>query len=157
MSSLALQLAIAGLASALVGPAQADTIPPCRPPRGVVARAPTEPRTLLVLATLRQRLGEIAAPDAEFDSTDIVETGVGRRLIFVWQKGPLWVVATEHGGRGYNDPIFMLRFGQEDSTPELVGAKLAFPDSVCKTVRAVIGGAPLDPWRRPLPLPQQTD
>jgi hypothetical protein len=38
-----------------------------------------------------------------------VDTGRNRRAIFVWTRGLEYVVATEHDGIAYNDPVFLYR------------------------------------------------
>src|SRR5208337_4506280 len=82
-----------------------DSIPSCTMPNGVTSTSLTDAPPALARA-LRDHIGEIAAPGTSFDPTDVVVTGRDRRLIFIWHSGRRWIVATEHGGRGYNDPIF---------------------------------------------------
>ena len=81
-----------------------DIIGPCRAPAGaaVITRQDSLPRALR--DAMKQKLGELVSPSSPFDATDVVQTGHNRRLIFIWSRGNRWVIATEHGGRGYNDP-----------------------------------------------------
>jgi hypothetical protein len=99
------------LASSPVAPARADDIPPCPLPDGVVATSLENAPTPLLQA-LKERIGELVPPGGRFDSTDVVRIGKNRRLIFIWNAGKRWIVATEYGGIGYNDPIFAYDLGQ---------------------------------------------
>src|SRR5690348_13328826 len=92
--------AFAGFACTLaVNPAKADYIAPCPVPPGVVS----VPLPGGLPPALRDEIGDIALPNQDFDATDVVMTGRRVRFIFVWNKGSRWLVATEHGGRGYYD------------------------------------------------------
>jgi len=86
-------------------------------------------------ATLKQRIGELAPPNARFDSTDMAKTGHNRRLIFIWAIGNQWVVATEHGSIAYNDPIFAYVISADGHNAYLVEERIAFPRTVCPTAR----------------------
>jgi hypothetical protein len=65
---------------------------------------------------------------------DVVVTGHNRRLIFIWSRGDRWVIATEHGGRGYNDPIFAYAVSSDGLKATLLAERTAYPDTVCSTV-----------------------
>lgn len=93
---------------------------------------------LPLLQALKERIGEVAPPGATFDATDVVMTGQNRRLIFVWNLGRKWIVATEHGGRGYNDPIFAYDLDQDGGRATLVQERIAFPDTVCSTAASLL-------------------
>lgn len=110
----------------------ADAIPYCGPPSGVgVASFATAPPVLL--RALHERLGEIVAPGEAFDATDLVETGRNRRFIFIWNVGNRWIVATEHGGLGYDDPILAYDLDQDGRSATLVEERIAAPYTVCPT------------------------
>ena len=94
---------------------------------------------------LKDRLGDIAAPGAAFDATDVIITGRSRRLIFIWNREKRWIVATEHGGRGYNDPLFAYDLGQEDRSVTLAQERVAFPDTLCSTAISLLDVQPSKP------------
>jgi hypothetical protein len=81
---------------------------------------------------LREVTGDIALPGEDFDATDLVMTGRSWRYIFAWQSGGRWLIATEHGGIGYNDPIFVYRYEKGDQKAILLEKKTAFPPTVCQ-------------------------
>ena len=79
---------------------------------------------------VKQKLGYLVPPKAPFDATDVVMTGHNRRLIFIWVRGDTWVIATEHGGRGYNDPILAYTVDPKTQLVKLVAERIAFPNSM---------------------------
>jgi hypothetical protein len=85
---------------------------------------------------LRSRLGTIALPGAQFDATDVVRTGIGQRYIFVWRRDNHWIVATEQGGRGYNDPIMAYDLS-DDGQASLVQRTISAPSLVCADAGAM--------------------
>ena len=89
---------------------------------------------------LSVRVGEIAPPGANFDVTDIVSTDhpISSRLIFVWNFGRRWVVATEHGGIAYSDPIFGNDVSHDGQSAVFVQKIDAQPQSVCSTAARLI-------------------
>lgn len=119
--------------------ARADYIPPCSPPYSDVTVLPFPggiPTSLLKLLT--EHVGGIASPGEKFDATDTIVTGRNRRMIFVWNRGVRYVLATEHGGIGYNDPIFIYEFDPKKGATRLVSEKIAFPNTVCDIARGLI-------------------
>jgi hypothetical protein len=110
--------------------AAVDTLS-CERPFGVEERAfPNDLPTGLTKA-IRGKFGEIVPPGEKFDSTDRIVTGKNRRAILVWVRDRRWVIATEHGGLGYNDPVFAFDVSADGSEAKLVAEAIAFPDSVC--------------------------
>lgn len=132
------------LASSLVASARADFIPPCPVPDGVIATS-LENAPPPLLRALKERIGELVPPGGRFDSTDVVRVGKNRRLILIWNAGKRWIVATEHGGIGYNDPIFAYDLGQDDQNAILTGGRIAFPGTVCRTANDLLSAPPADP------------
>jgi hypothetical protein len=118
------------LVAALVVLARADYFPPCAPPQHVVL-VPLKQVPRALMEALRENLGEIVAPGEIFDATDVVLTGRNRRFIFFWRDGKKWIVATEHGGFAYNNPIFLYHLGESERKAVLTAQKIAFPKTVC--------------------------
>jgi hypothetical protein len=119
--------------------ARADYIPPCSPSDSNVRVLPFPggiPTSLLKLLT--EHVGDIVSPGEKFDATDIRVTGRNRRMIFVWNRGVRYVLATEHGGIGYSDPIFVYEFDRRKGTAGLVSEKISFPNTVCEIARGLI-------------------
>lgn len=131
-----------GFAVMAATPSVADYIPPCQTiPAGVSVISRLEDAPASLVRALTDRVGEIVAVGAPFDNTDRVQTGKNRRLIFIWNRGTRWVVATEHGGRGYNDPIFAFEIDKQNRVT-LVRDKWAIPYSVCSTATSLIEDHP---------------
>ena len=121
------------LVAALVVLARADYFPPCTPPQHVVL-VPFKQVPRALMEALREDVGEIVAPGEIFDATDVVMTGRNRRFIFSWRDGKRWIVATEHGGFVYNNPIFLYHLGEGERKAVLMAQRIASPK---KTVCAV--------------------
>jgi hypothetical protein len=136
ISFLASLLAVMPLVSC-----KADVIPSYALPNGVTPTSLTDAPAALVQA-LRDHIRELAAPGTRFDATDIVVTGRNRRLIFIWHIGIRWIVATEHGGIGYNDPIFAYDLSDDGRSATLVQESTAFPNTVCPTAASPISFKP---------------
>jgi hypothetical protein len=142
---------LSGLGSAslliamVITSARADYIPSCSVPNGVSSASLQAGAPPALLAALKEHVGDIAAPGTAFDATDVVVTGRSRRLIFVWNVGRRWIVATEHGGRGYNDPIFAYDLSQDDRTATLVQERIAFPGTVCSIASSLLSFEPPKP------------
>ena len=117
----------------------ADEIRPSRLlPTGVSVISRLDDAPLSLVQALTERVGEVVPVGAPFDSTDIIEIEKNRRLIFIWNRGTRWVVATEHGGRGYNNPVFAFEIDHHDNKVSLVREEVAFPDTVCSTASSLL-------------------
>lgn len=86
------------------------------------------------MRALTAHVGIIVMPNERFDTTDVVMTEPvrNRRFSFIWNVGSRWVVATEHGGFRYNNPIFVYDLSQDGLTATLIREQVAFPNSVCR-------------------------
>jgi hypothetical protein len=73
--------------------------------------------------------------------TDLVRIGKNRRPIFIWSKESRWIVATEHGGRVWNYPVFAFDIDR-DHNAILVRTEAAAVNTVCATASSL-----LDDWR----------
>lgn len=82
---------------------------------------------------VKQKLGYLVPPKTAFDATDVIMTGQNWRLIFIWARGNVWVVATEHGGLGDNDPILAYGVDPNGQRATLVAERIASPNTVCST------------------------
>jgi hypothetical protein len=110
-----------------------DVIPACRLPAGVVSHSDEKDMPAPLRDAVKQKLGYLVPPNVSFDATDVVRTGHNRRLIFIWTRGNVWVIATEHGGMGYNDPILAYQLGSNGEQATLIAERVAFPKTVCST------------------------
>lgn len=119
-------------------PAWADTIPSCPLAQGVEERSIDDGVPSVLRDALAEKIGTFALPGERFDSTDIVMTGQNRRLIFVRVHGTRWVIATEHGGRGYNDPVLAYDVDPGGSPAKLVGEQTAVPETLCVTTEKLL-------------------
>jgi hypothetical protein len=116
---------------------KSDSIPLCTVPEGVSSVSVRNTPAAL-LQSLEKDVGDIAAPGEEFDATDVVVTGRDRRILFIWNAGRRWIVATEHGGRGYNNPVFAFDLSQDNRQATKVQAITAVPDTVCSISAGLI-------------------
>jgi hypothetical protein len=125
------------LAAFIAGAALADIAPACPSPPGAKAvsleNAPV---------ALRKLFGDYAPPGAYFDSGDVVITGQNRGLIFIWGRGDRWIVATEHGGRGSDNPIFAFHVSPDGSSARQLSGSIAGPNTVCSTALRMMGANP---------------
>jgi len=69
-------------------------------------------------------------------------TGHHRRLIFIWNLRTLWIVATEHGGVGYYDPIFVYELSPEGPDAIFLAEVIALPETVCPIASGLLGHEP---------------
>jgi hypothetical protein len=130
VAASALMMASADLSRAAV-------IPSCVLPSRATATTSLEngvPPALL--RALNEDVGELVPPGGEFDSTDVVRTGKNRRLIFVWNRGQRWVVATERGGRVYDNPVYAYDIGQDERRAVLVNQQVG---NVCSVAMGLLG------------------
>jgi hypothetical protein len=126
------------IAVTLVGAAGADDIPHCQLPSGASFVALLSEAPSALQRALRSDVGDIVEPGEMFDSTDVVTTGQSCRLNFVWNVCRRWVVATEHGGVAYNDPIFVYDLSADGQNAVLVESRTAFLPSVCSMAVCLI-------------------
>jgi hypothetical protein len=122
-----------------------DVIPACRLPMGVATYSAQKDLPVPLREAVKQNLGTLMPPGSPFDSTDVVTTGHNRRLIFIWTRGTRWVIATEHGGRGYNDPIFAYEVDSNHQSAKLLAERIAFPGSVCAVAEELLSQASSTP------------
>jgi hypothetical protein len=117
----------------------ADEIRPCKlVPDGVSVISGLDSAPRPVAMALKERVGEVVPVGASFDSTDLVRIGKSRRLVFIWNRGTRWVIATEHGGLGYNDPVFAFEFTEGSDRATFVREELAFPNTICSTASSLL-------------------
>jgi hypothetical protein len=136
-SHLSGSLSLSLFVAALITSACSDVIPPCALPNGVASTSLNGAPPALLRA-LRQDVGELVAPGGRFDATDVIVTGQNRRLIFIWNVDRRWIVATEHGGFGYNDPIFAYDLSQDGRDATLVEQRIANPHTICSTASSLV-------------------
>jgi len=126
--------------------AWADDIPVCTQPSGVQTRSFPDQIPAVLLKALNDGYGTFARPGEQFYSTDAhvadEPSRSSRRVIFVWEQGARWIVATEHGGGAYNDPILIYDLDPQNSKASLVKELVALPMTVCDTAKKWVGGNP---------------
>lgn len=97
-------------AVALVSSSQAlaDEVSSCSAPEGVNLRAFPDEIPAGIMKFLDGPRWDLARPGEPFNSTDIAVPGrKWRRVMFAWESGRRWIIATERGGRGYNNPVLV--------------------------------------------------
>jgi hypothetical protein len=115
-----------------------DDAPNCPVPVGVTAVKIPDGMPAALRQTLETSLGDIALPGEPFDSTDVIVHRINRRYIFVWNRGRNWLIATEHGGRGYNDPVLEYAVSDDGQSVFLVRTRIAFPQTLCTVATSFI-------------------
>jgi hypothetical protein len=91
---------------------------------------------------LGANVGRMANPSENFNATDVVEEKLPfNRLIFIWKRENIWIVATEHGGIAYSDPIFAYRLDTGDKKATLIGTGSAIPNTACATAKDLLASA----------------
>lgn len=79
--------------------ARADYISACSPPDSSVRVLPfPDGMPPILFKAFKEHVGDIVAAGERFDATDNIVTGRHRRMIFVWNRGPRFVIATKRGG-----------------------------------------------------------
>jgi len=118
----------------------ADAITPACIPPGQAVPVPFEHVPSVLLRSLSDSLGKVAEPGTSFNVTDVVwfENVPFRRFNFFWTAGRRWVIATEHGGFAYNNPILVFELGEDQRAATLIAEKLASPDTVCAVASDLI-------------------
>ena len=116
----------------------ADDIPLCNVPRGVKSVPLLSAAPGAIQRAVHETVGYLVRPEEPFDSTDVIVTGHNRRLIFIWNAGTRWVVATEQGGYVYNDPIFASELANDGRRAALVETAEAVPNTVCEIATSLI-------------------
>jgi hypothetical protein len=145
MNRRAKLLALAGLvlSSSFAG---ADEIPSCPAPNGVESRSFPDQIPPPLMKALTERYGAFARSGEKFYATDAHLADEpplsNRRIIFVWQQGARWLFATEHGGMGYNDPIFLYDLDDGSAEAALVKEEIGFPITVCEKARKLLSDKP---------------
>jgi hypothetical protein len=115
----------------------ADAAPSCTPPPGMVS-VPLKQVPSILLQTLIDNFGEIAPPGGRFDRTDVMMVGRNRRFAFFWKADNKWIVATEHGGFAYNNPIFRYDLGGDDQKAVLTAQAISSPKTLCTVASDLI-------------------
>ncbi|MGY3451594.1 hypothetical protein ACVILH_003936 [Bradyrhizobium sp. USDA 4353] len=113
-------------------------LPKCPSPAGVPAFRRFDDVPPELVRALTQRVGEIVPVGAWFDATDVVLTGKFRRLIFIWRRNNRWVVATEHGGFVYNNPIFAFQIEGDGREAVFVREEIAEPRTICSAASSLL-------------------
>lgn len=130
MSRLRAALAATLLLAPLTARA-ADEVPRCLVLPPVEEIAPADmPQPLR--AALARDVGAFALPGQDFDATDVVRTGVRRRLLWLRRRGTRWIAVFEHGGRSYDNPFVVYEMGLDGQSIAGVRGGVAYPASVCQ-------------------------
>ncbi len=128
------------LSLGLAGAARADVIPACAVPTGATLVG-FDQLPMGVRKALAKQTGPMAQPGQPFNLSDVIDARKPLpqwRGIFVWGRGTRWVVATEHGGRGYNDPVFVFDATANGKRVALTTSKVAGPATVCATAQDLL-------------------
>jgi len=129
---------IASLAAA--GAARAAVIPACPVPAGATLVG-FDQLPVAVRRALAKQTGPMAQPGQPFNPSDVIDEKnplPQSRGIFVWSRGTRWVVATEHGGIGYNDPVFRFDATANGKRVALTTRKVASPTTVCAVAQDLL-------------------
>lgn len=110
----------------------------CPAPVGAQMTLQLRHAPLPIRESLQKLAPDIVPVGKPFDATDVIVTGHSRRLLFIWRSNDRWIIATEHGGRGYNDPVFAFDMKFGSATATLVESRVAVPHNVCQIAEGLI-------------------
>ena len=147
MLKMALMLPLAAFALA---PAAAEEkwFPDCPVPEGVlVASWEKDAPPAVVKALKKQRgYGDISPPGGPFNPLDVsdekTEWAPMSRVVFVWHSGGRWVVAAEHGGYGYYNPIFAFDLSADGQNAVLAAQSDVQPSVLCAMALYLLNDPP---------------
>lgn len=92
-----------------------------------------------LLKALKEHVGDISPPGGAFNDSDVVSNGVPRRrVMFVWNRGKRYLIATERGGASLTTPFFLYEFDQKSNTASLVSEQTPPILSRCKLANSLI-------------------
>jgi len=118
--------------------AEAEILPVCSVPAGVAALPVDDPITQAIVASLSTG-SRMAMPGEPFNPGDVMQPGLSnRRLVFVWQSKGRAIAVTEHGGRGYYNPVFAFDVSERGNRVAIVATQNAFPSTACQIARDMI-------------------
>ena len=110
-----------------------------RPLREVHSVAQIPALVRLSLGVDRPGLDGVADRGRPFNATDVVDQRVPmRRFLVAGQDGDTWLVAIEHGGRGYSVEVFL--FIAQQPTPREKWVLLDRPTNLAEVVRQISHG-----------------
>ena len=121
--------------------ANSSEVTPCHVPAEAKLVSDFDGMPPTLRAAIKNKVGDIVSPNEPFEATDVVVPGHtrhNRRLLFAWVLGDRWVVATEHGGIGYNNPILAFNVNGDPPRAILVSEQISFPKSVCSTAEQLL-------------------
>jgi len=135
--------AVCAISLIAAGAARADVVPACPAPMGVTEVA-FDQIPMGIMKALHDKTGDMAMPGQPFNATDVGQIANGKavpssRGLFAWSRGTRWVIATEHGGRGYNDPIYVFDVAADGKRVRLSVSKTAVPNTVCAVAKRLAG------------------
>lgn len=126
------------LSLAVAGSAQADNVPACPVPAGVID-VPFDQIPVAFQKALHDKVGNVAAPGQPFNATDVVDgTLPGSREIFAWNSGSRWVIVIEMGGRAYHDEVYAFDAGADSKRVKPVALNTRLRRDVCTRAKAAL-------------------
>ncbi|WP_419806764.1 hypothetical protein [Terriglobus sp.] len=119
------------LASVIV-PASAQNPPPtCPAPSHTQVFHSLQDLSYDVRSALLAKTPDIVDSNQPFDPTDVVMHGAHfNRFAFAWQANGRWIIATEHGGIAYYNPIYTV---VSPPSPASTGPFITYAARILKT------------------------
>ena len=127
------------LSLAVTGAARADIIPPCPAPADVTV-LPFDQVPIGLQKALHDKAGDLSPPPNPASPAP-----AGRRKLpaatyglFVWNRSTRWVIATQHGSRGYDAPVYVFDLAADGKRVGLTTEKRASGKTVCAVAKALV-------------------
>jgi hypothetical protein len=122
----------------IMPPLHADVSSTCKAPDGLTAVKSLNLLPPAVLTAIKAKAPDIVDVGERFDATDFIVYRHSHRFMFAWSTGTRWVVAVEHGGYVYNNPIWVLQKSPPLSTTVVLSETISDPKSVCSTAKRLV-------------------
>jgi hypothetical protein len=120
------------------GPTFAQGPPKCPATAAITSVTRLEKLPAPVREALQAKVQGIVDSTQPFDATDVVQHGARfNRFAFAWTHDNQWIIATEHGGFVYSNPVYIINWKLGEPTAQVSAQEIAFRGDLCETVNSL--------------------